>query len=43
MIGPITVAERYKAWTVIARSNTGIVGWNPTEAMDVCAFILCLC
>jgi hypothetical protein len=37
---PITVAARSKAWTVFARSNTGIVGLNPTQGMDVCAFIL---
>jgi hypothetical protein len=28
------VAARSKAWT---RSNTGIVGANPTQGMDVCA------
>jgi hypothetical protein len=28
--------------TVFARSNTGIVGSNPTRGMDVCAFILFL-
>jgi hypothetical protein len=33
---PITVAARSKAWTVFARSNTGIVGSNPTQDMDVC-------
>jgi hypothetical protein len=33
---PITVAARYKAWTVFARWNTGIVGSNPTWGMDVC-------
>jgi hypothetical protein len=38
MIGPITVVAR----AVLARSNAGIVGSNPTQAMDVCAFILCL-
>jgi hypothetical protein len=32
---PITVAARPKAWNVFARSNTGIVGSNPTEGMDV--------
>jgi hypothetical protein len=33
---PITVAARSKAWTIFARSNTGIVGSNPTQGMDVC-------
>jgi hypothetical protein len=36
VIQPITVAARSKAWTVFARSNTGIVGSNPTQDMDVC-------
>jgi hypothetical protein len=31
----ITVAARSKAWTVFARLNTGVVGLNPTEGMDV--------
>jgi hypothetical protein len=29
------VAARSKAWTVFARSDTGIVGSNPTQGMDV--------
>jgi hypothetical protein len=39
------VAGRFKARTLFARSNTGIVGSNPTSGMDVgvCAFILCIC
>jgi hypothetical protein len=37
---PITVAARSKAWTVFARSNTEIVGSNPTQGMDVC--IVCV-
>jgi hypothetical protein len=32
---PITVAARFKAWTVFSRSNAGIVGLNPTRGMDV--------
>jgi hypothetical protein len=36
----ITVAASSKAWTVLARSNTDIVGSNPTRSMDVCTFIL---
>jgi hypothetical protein len=30
------VAARSKAWTVCARSDTGIVGSNPTQGTDVC-------
>jgi hypothetical protein len=33
---PITVGARSKVCNVFARSNTGIVGSNPTEGMDVC-------
>jgi hypothetical protein len=36
MFQPITVAARSKPWTVVARSNAGIVGSNPTWGMDVC-------
>jgi hypothetical protein len=39
------MAARSKARTVFARSNTEIMGSNPTGGMDVCvlrAFILCL-
>jgi hypothetical protein len=32
---PITVAARSKAWNVFARSNTEIVGSNPTKGKDV--------
>jgi hypothetical protein len=28
-------AARYETLTVFARSNTGIVGSNPTEGMDI--------
>jgi hypothetical protein len=38
----ITVASRSKVWTVFARSNTGIVGLNPTWGMDVCGCLFCL-
>jgi hypothetical protein len=30
------VAALSKAWYVFARSNTGVVGLNPTRGMDVC-------
>jgi hypothetical protein len=39
---PITVAARSKAWTVFSISNTGIVGSNPTQGMDVCLRLFCL-
>jgi hypothetical protein len=31
-----------KAWTVFARSNSGIVGSNPTRGMDVCVRLFCV-
>jgi hypothetical protein len=27
----------------VARSNTGIVGSNPTQGMDVCVRLFCVC
>jgi hypothetical protein len=36
---PITVAVRSKAWTVVARSDAGIEGSNPTQSMDVCVYV----
>jgi hypothetical protein len=38
---PITVVPRSKAWTVSARSNTGIMGSNPTGGMDGCLRLFC--
>jgi hypothetical protein len=35
---PITVAALSKTWTVFARSNTGIVGSNPTRGVDICVY-----
>jgi hypothetical protein len=35
---PITVAMRSRVWNVFARSNTGIVGSNPIQGMDVCVY-----
>jgi hypothetical protein len=29
--------------TVFARSNSGIVGSNPTQGMDVCVRLFCIC
>jgi hypothetical protein len=38
---PTIVATRSKAWIVFLRSNTGIVGSNPTQTHGcLCAFIL---
>jgi hypothetical protein len=31
----MTVVALSEAWKVLARSNTGIVGSNPTRGMDV--------
>jgi hypothetical protein len=36
------VAARSEAWTVFARSNTGIVGSNPTRGMDVYVRLFCV-
>jgi hypothetical protein len=40
--GPITVAVRYKAWNVFARSNTGVVGSSPSQGMDACVRLFCV-
>jgi hypothetical protein len=40
---PITVAARSRTWTVISRSNTGIVGSNSTRGMVVCIRLFCVC
>jgi hypothetical protein len=39
----ITVAMQSKACTVFAHSNAGIMGSNPTQGMDVCAHLFCVC
>jgi hypothetical protein len=39
----ITVAARSEAWTVFARSNAGVVGSNPTQGMNVCLRLFCVC
>jgi hypothetical protein len=39
----ITVAARSKAWTVFVRSNTGIVGSNPTQGTDVYVRLFSVC
>jgi hypothetical protein len=40
---PITVAAGSKSWTVFARLNAGIVGSNPSQGMDVCLRLFCVC
>jgi hypothetical protein len=37
------VAARSKARTVFVRSNAGIVGPNPTQGMNVCVRLFCVC
>jgi hypothetical protein len=37
------MAARSKARTVFARSNSGIVGSNPTQGMDVCVCLFSVC
>jgi hypothetical protein len=39
----ITAAARSKTWIVFASSNAGIVGSNPTQGMDVCVRLFCVC
>jgi hypothetical protein len=43
MVCKPSVAERYKTWTVFARSNAGIVRSIPTHYMDVCVRLFCVC
>jgi hypothetical protein len=43
LIFPITVAMLSKALNVFARSNAGIVCSNPTQGMDVCVRLFCVC
>jgi hypothetical protein len=40
---PTTEAVRSKASIVFARWNTGIVGSNPTQGMDDCLHLFCVC
>jgi hypothetical protein len=37
------MAALSKAWTASTRSNTRIVGSNPTQGMDVCVHLTCVC
>jgi hypothetical protein len=36
-------AARSNAWTGFARSNTGVVGSNPTRGIDVGVRLFCVC
>jgi hypothetical protein len=38
-----TEAERSKAWTTFARSNTDVVGSILSRGMNVCVHLLCVC
>jgi hypothetical protein len=40
---PITVAALFKARTVFAPSDTGILGWNSTQRMGVCVRLFYVC
>jgi hypothetical protein len=33
------VGEWSKAWTVLARLDTGIIGFSPTQGMDVYVYV----
>jgi hypothetical protein len=36
------VAAQFKAWIVSARSNTGLVGYNPTRGKAICQMLHCI-
>jgi hypothetical protein len=40
---PIAVAARSKTWSLFAPSNAAIVGSNPTQGIDVCVRLFCVC
>jgi hypothetical protein len=40
---PIPVTGRSTARTVFAHSNSGILGSNPTQGMDVCVRLFGVC
>jgi hypothetical protein len=40
---PITVAKRFKAWTVFVRSNISILGSDPTFGVDVRVLLFSVC
>jgi hypothetical protein len=41
---PITMAAQSKAWIMtFSRSNAGILDSNPTQGMDMCVLLFCVC
>jgi hypothetical protein len=40
---PITVAALSKVYNVFAYPNSWILGSNPTQVMDVCVRLFCVC
>jgi hypothetical protein len=40
---PITVAARSKGCTIFTRSDTGVVGSNPTRSLDARVRLFCVC
>jgi hypothetical protein len=38
-----SVVVRSKVLNIFVRSNAGIVGSNPTQGMDVCVRLFCVC
>jgi hypothetical protein len=40
---PIAVTARPKAWTSFDRLNAKIMGSNPTQGMDSCVCLFCVC
>jgi hypothetical protein len=43
LMSPITVAALSKVWIVFVCSNAGNVGSNPTQDIDVCVGLFCVC
>jgi hypothetical protein len=39
----ITAVVRSKVWTAFAHLSAGIVGSNPTQGMDLCMRLFCVC
>jgi hypothetical protein len=39
----IAVATWSKAWAVLVRLNTRVMGLNPTRGMDACVHLFCVC
>jgi hypothetical protein len=43
IVTEITMAALFKAWNIFDPLNTGNVGSNPSQDMDVFVRLLCLC